>query len=260
LRVYLAGDVFVERGASLVRAERFPGLQGRVLFAMLAVADGAVRADELIDELWGATPPRAVSVALRSLVSKVRSALAGAGIDAALVDHVDDGYRWRRPSGCWVDLAAAHDAVHRADTAFMADDLDATIAWARVASAIASRPLLPGAEGPWATGRRRELTWTHLRALDRLAETWLVVGAHDQAARDALRASTIDPVPRAQPAPRDAGAGGGRRSSRRAPGIRAVPSPDARGARHGPLAGNAGAARRDPPRCRRVKVIRASAA
>jgi DNA-binding SARP family transcriptional activator len=193
LRVYLAGDVFVERGASLVRAERFPGLQGRVLFAMLAVADGAVHADELIDELWGATPPRAVSVALRSLVSKVRSALAGAGIDAALVDHVDDGYRWRRPSGCWVDLAAAHDAVHRADTAFMADDLDATIAWARVASAIASRPLLPGAEGPWATGRRRELTWTHLRALDRLAETWLVVGAHDQAARDALRASTIDP-------------------------------------------------------------------
>jgi DNA-binding SARP family transcriptional activator len=191
--VYLAGDVFVERGAALVRSERFPGLQGRVLFAMLAAADGAVHLDELVDELWGASPPRAVRVALRSLVSKVRSALTGAGPDAAFVEHVDEGYRWRRPSGSWIDLAAAHDAVHRADTAFAVGDLDAAIAWARVASAIASRPLLSGAEGPWAVARRRELAWTRLRALDRLAETWLVVGAYDQAARDALRASTIDP-------------------------------------------------------------------
>ena len=104
-----------------------------------------------------------------------------------------DGYHWRPPTGTWVDMRAASDAIHRGEAAREAGDLDAAIGWGRVTAAIAARPLLPGADGPWVTGRRRDLSAAYLRALDHLAATWLSVGAADQAARDALRASSIDP-------------------------------------------------------------------
>jgi SARP family transcriptional regulator, regulator of embCAB operon len=194
LRLYLSGELFLERSPVLLRSGSLPGLQGRVVLAMLAATDGAVPNDALADELWGDAPPASAGAAVRALVSKLRVALLELGPDAAGITHVGDGYRWDRPSATWIDVSAAHDAIHRAEAARDAGDLEGAIGWGRVTAAIAARPLLPGAEGPWVTRTRRELEATYLRALDHLSAAWLDVGAADQAARDALRAVSIDPL------------------------------------------------------------------
>ena len=193
LRVYLTGDVCVELGDSLVGGSRFPGMQGRVLFAMLAAAADDVRRDRILEELWGSSPPRAAGVAVRSLLSKIRAALAGLAPGAATIEHVGEAYRWVRPRRSWVDTRAAADAIHRAETALVAGNHDDAAGWGRVAATITGRPLLPGAVGPWVEETRREQERTLLRSLDCLAEVWLSVGAHGQAARDAERAASIDP-------------------------------------------------------------------
>lgn len=38
LRIYLTGAMCVEAGGTLLREDRFPGTQGRVVFAMLAAS------------------------------------------------------------------------------------------------------------------------------------------------------------------------------------------------------------------------------
>jgi DNA-binding SARP family transcriptional activator len=193
LRVYLTGDLCVEGEATLVRGTRFPGLQGRVLFAMLAAADGPVDDAALFAELWDPEPPAAADVALRALVSKVRGAVAEAHPAAAEVERLDRTYRWVRPPETWIDLQAATDAIHRAETAARDGELDDAAGWGRVAATISCRRFLTGSSGPWATSVRRELETIQLRTLDCLARVWLATGDAGQAARDARRAIRIDP-------------------------------------------------------------------
>ena len=58
---------------------------------------------------------------------------------------------------------------------------------------IATRPFLPGADGPWAGATRDRVAEIHLRALQVLAEVWLAKGDHGQAARDAESLLRLDP-------------------------------------------------------------------
>ncbi|HEX6132211.1 MAG TPA: bacterial transcriptional activator domain-containing protein, partial [Actinomycetota bacterium] len=59
--------------------------------------------------------------------------------------------------------------------------------------AIASRPLLPGAEGPWVRARREDLVAIAVRAWECLAAAWIRTGDPGQAVRDADRALVVDP-------------------------------------------------------------------
>ena len=59
LRVFLAGRVAVEANGRVVDEARFPGRQGRLLFAYLVAArSGPVPVDELADAIWGNRRPR----------------------------------------------------------------------------------------------------------------------------------------------------------------------------------------------------------
>jgi DNA-binding SARP family transcriptional activator len=54
LKVFLAGRVALETDGSLVGEGRFPGRQGRLLFAYLVAEQGRpVPRDELAEALWG---------------------------------------------------------------------------------------------------------------------------------------------------------------------------------------------------------------
>ena len=67
----------------MIDERRFPGRQGRLLFAYLvAERGGAVPRDELAELIWGASLPPSWDKALTGLVSKLRG-VRGSGVDGA---------------------------------------------------------------------------------------------------------------------------------------------------------------------------------
>jgi DNA-binding SARP family transcriptional activator len=194
LRIYLTGDVTIESDLGYLRQDRFPGSQGRLVFALLAAEhERPVSRDEIEAELWPAGAPSAPETALRAIVSKLRRVLADAGLHGATLAHAFGAYRLHLPPDAWVDALAAADAIHRAEPAIRDGDLLEAVGWGRAAATIGSRPFLPGADGPWARGWRTRLRDIRIRALDVLAAAWLAAGDPAQAARDAEAAISMEP-------------------------------------------------------------------
>ncbi|MGH2635611.1 MAG: AfsR/SARP family transcriptional regulator [Actinomycetota bacterium] len=195
LRVYLAGSIRLERGEVLLPESRLPGRQGRVAIAMLAAEHGrAITTDELAEELWGGAPPAAWEVALRAIVSKLRAALHEVGIDRhEAVAHAFGCYQLHLPTDAWVDVEAAVDAIHRAETAIREGDLSDAMGWALAANAIARRGFLPGEDGRWASRRRAELGTIRVRSLECRAQVQLRRGEHQAAVRDAELVVALEP-------------------------------------------------------------------
>lgn len=196
VRVYLTGTMGVQQGTTLVRQRAFPGPQGRVVFAMLAAEHGTpVSRDQLVEEVWSGSPPGGWEVAVRALVSKVRGLLepVAGRPGQELITAAFGCYQLNLPEGAWVDLHAAAAAVHAAEAALVAGQVDAAGAEALVASMISRRPFLAGVDGPWASERRRWLQDVRIRALECLSEIWRRKGDHGQAARDAETILRLDP-------------------------------------------------------------------
>jgi DNA-binding SARP family transcriptional activator len=195
LRIYLAGSVRLERG-SVLRTERdLPGRQGRIAFAHLAAERArAVSRDELAETLWPEALPRAWEVALRSVVSKLRGVLADVGVGGPdAIAHAFGCYQLHLPADTWVDLEAAADAIHRAETSLRSGDPSAANGWSLVANAIARRPFLPGEEGEWVDGWRTQLRGVRVRALECRATVALEAGDPEGAIRDAQLVTDLEP-------------------------------------------------------------------
>ena len=194
--INLVGSVSVASDAGRVLHESgLHGPQGRLVFAMLAAGHRrSVSHDEIAEELWPSEMPRAWETAVRVVVSKLRGALrpfADPGSEAFVASA--SGYRFLVPKDGRIDLDEMASAIHRAEAELGAGRLEAAGAEALVASMIASRPFLPGCDGPWATATRDQVVDSRLRALACLAEVWLAKGDHGQAARDAQAILRLDP-------------------------------------------------------------------
>jgi DNA-binding SARP family transcriptional activator len=127
--------------------------------------------DELADALWGEAPPATSDKALTVLASKLRALLADLGVDGTkALTSAFGSYRLNLPDGTWVDIIAAADARREAEAALAADDLDQAKAAATRAASLARASFLPGEEGAWVEGKRRELTDILRDALSCLAE------------------------------------------------------------------------------------------
>jgi DNA-binding SARP family transcriptional activator len=191
--VYVAGGIALRGPDGLtVGEDAFAGRQARRLFVRLVAQHEAVPHVDLADDLWGPTWPPAWDVALRALVSKLRSNLARVGAPGALVSR-DGAYFLSLPAGTWLDLDEAKAAIHLAETALGESDLPGACGWALAARAIASRPLLAGEEGDWLESLRRRMADVRLRALETLTEVWMAQGDAALATRDAGEAIEIDP-------------------------------------------------------------------
>jgi pentatricopeptide repeat protein len=165
-KVQLCGKFFVEIDGERVE-ERLPGRQGRILFAFLAAnRNRTVTRGELLDALW----PDGRDAGLRPLLSKVR--------------HVVplDGLRLALPRDAWIDVEAAEDAVHRAESAIAQGDFHRAWGPSQVAMFIAGRTFLPGEEAEWIDEARRRLGELHLRALEAYARAGLGIGGTELAA------------------------------------------------------------------------------
>jgi DNA-binding SARP family transcriptional activator len=195
LRIYLAGEVQVERGELLLRESDLPGRQGRLAFVYLAAErERAVSQSELAELLWPGNVPPSWTVALSAIVSKLRVWLAGAGLSRSeVVAHAFGCYQLRLPAGAWVDLEAAASALHQAEGALLADEAEAAYGPALIATVISRRPFLPGEESAWAERRRAALSDMLVRALECLSQASAAKGESELALAHAREIVRIEP-------------------------------------------------------------------
>jgi len=195
LRIYLAGRVCVVRNERVVTERAFPGPQARLVFSMLALEHSRpVPCEELIEQLWPEGPPMAWDQALRAIVSKLRSILAGVELDGKdALSHTFGSYQLHLPPDAWIDLEAAADAVHRAEAALRAGEHGDANGWTLVAAAVARRSFLPGSNAPWVLQRREDLKRVRVRALECRAEILIRKGNHPLATRDAEEVVASEP-------------------------------------------------------------------
>ncbi len=148
-----------------------PGRQGRLAFVYLALnrMRGVTR-DELTAALWPSDPPPAAATALSSLLSKIRRATGRQAVDGR------GELRLVLPEPVWIDLEAAREAIHRAESCIARRDCVSTWGPARVALHVVRRGFLPGEDLPWVAEQRRELEEIEVRALECIAESSLELG------------------------------------------------------------------------------------
>jgi YVTN family beta-propeller protein len=191
LKVFLTGRVAAEANGHVLNEARFPGRQGRLLFAYLVAARGRpVPRDELADAIWGESPPATWEKALTVIASKLRGLVAEDGIT---LTNAFGCYRLDLPEGTWVDLFAAASGAQDAEEALAAGELDQARAAAESAESLARRPFLNGEDGTWVEQERRDLADIRERALTVLADACLRSGAAREAAKWAEELIALSP-------------------------------------------------------------------
>jgi SARP family transcriptional regulator, regulator of embCAB operon len=169
-RIQLCGRFAVELGGRRIE-DALPGANGRLLFAYLVL--NRVRRlgrEELLMGVYGedATPdyhPR-----LSVLLSKLRRVvgpelLAGRSEIELLLSP-----------GAFVDIEAALEAAHRAESHIAKGEWAEAWGPAGVAYHVANRPLLQGQDRPWLDEWRRRLDEVRLRGLECFAAARLGLG------------------------------------------------------------------------------------
>jgi YVTN family beta-propeller protein len=195
LRVSLAGGVAVQADGVVIGENRFPGRQGRLLFAYLVLEQARpVPRDELAEALWGEVTPPTWDKALTVLASKLRALLTELGsAEKITLTGAFGCYRLDLPEGTWVDVLAAVKAVQEAEAALAAGDLENANAAAMRAESLTRHPFLPGEEGSWVDEKRRELADVRGRALGCLADANLGLGNASATAKWAEEAIVLEP-------------------------------------------------------------------
>jgi SARP family transcriptional regulator, regulator of embCAB operon len=177
-KAQICGRVALEVDGRRVERE-LRGRQGRVLIAYLAAnRRRPVGRGELIDALWGECPPPGADGALRVLLSRLRRVLG----EEVLPPQGE--VQLRLPRGAWIDLEAARDAIHRAESALALGQWERAWGAAQVAMFTARRGFLPGEEAPWIEELRRELDDLYVRALECYGRASLEIGGTELAAAE----------------------------------------------------------------------------
>jgi YVTN family beta-propeller protein len=195
VRVSLAGRVSIAGDGIRIDEARFPGRQGRLVFAYLVSEHGRpVFREELAEALWGETLPATWEKALGGIASKLRALLSECGLNGVEVLTSAFGcYRLELPEGSWLDLVAAVRAADAAEASLAAGRPVEAKEEARQAASIARQPLLPGEERAWVVRKRRELADVLVRALECLTDASLGSGDAAAAAKYAHELIELEP-------------------------------------------------------------------
>lgn len=169
-RIQLCGRLVVELQGRRVE-EALPGPKGRLLFAYLVLhRDRRISRDELLMAVYGedTSPDRQpnLSVLLSKLRGVIGSELLAGRSEIELV----------LPPDAFVDVEAAREALHRAESHVAAGEWAESWGPAGVAYHVARRPLLQGEDRPWLVEWRRRLEDVQLRGLECFAQARLGLG------------------------------------------------------------------------------------
>jgi SARP family transcriptional regulator, regulator of embCAB operon len=169
-RIQLCGRFVADIDGSRVE-DALPGRRGRVLFAYLVLNRGRpVPRDELLVAGWGEDAPAAAGNALSVLLSKLRH---GLGADRL---RGRTGIELLLPEATFVDVEAALEGAHRAESAIAEGRWVQAWGPAGIAYHVATRPFLAGLEAPWIDHWRRRLEEVRLRGLECFAAAGLGLG------------------------------------------------------------------------------------
>jgi DNA-binding SARP family transcriptional activator len=169
-RIQLCGRFVVRLDGRRVE-EALPGAKGQLLFAYLVLNRlRRIDRDELLHGVYGdeASPdhhPR-LSVLLSRLRSVVGPDLLSGRSQIELV----------LPADAFIDVEAALDGLHRAESHVAAGEWAEAWGPAGIAYHVASRQLLQGHDRPWLDERRRRLDDVRLRGLECFAAARLGLG------------------------------------------------------------------------------------
>jgi DNA-binding SARP family transcriptional activator/tetratricopeptide (TPR) repeat protein len=174
-------------------AQRAGALRGKqvplLLAYMLLNRSRHIGREELIGALWPDDAPVSQDAALRTLLSRLRSALGTASLAGR------DELILELPAPVWIDLEAAALEVERARGALARGDARSAWAIAQVPLNIAGRGLLPGAQANWLDARRRELEDVRLQALEVVGRAGLTLGGSQLASVERAARSLIESEP-----------------------------------------------------------------
>lgn len=153
------------------REDQLPGAKGRMLLAYLVLNRArTLERGELLMALWGDDASRETEAALRVCLSKVRRAVGPERIVGTAQ------VRLEIPPTCLVDVEAAVDAIHVAESHLALDEWANAFMTCQVAESIAARPFLPGLDMPWVDQWRRRLDDVRARGLECYAASALRLG------------------------------------------------------------------------------------
>ena len=188
-RIQVCGKLVVVLDGRRVEHE-LPSRQGRLLFVHLVVHRRHPKSrSELVEALWPSGPPGAPDRALSALLSKLR---AGLGSD---VVTGKDKPQLTLPRDAYVDIEAAADRLHAAESAVAMNDWHRAWAPARAALHTASRGFLPEDDAPWIDEVRHELEETRVRALECVAAAAIGLGGPELAAAERSGRTLIEVAP-----------------------------------------------------------------
>lgn len=203
-RVDVLGEVGVSAGDRAVVGAALGGRRARVVLVALALSNRPVPAETLAEVVWPLDPPATWPVALRGVVSGLRTALAGLDLSgpedgaAALIQTTPVGYRL--VDGVSVDIVAAAEAVTRAEELMTRARYDAVVDLCTPVSQQRGELLLPDEEAAWLEPHRRSVDATAVRALQLMAAAHSSAGQPRRAV-EAARAA-VDRAPLDEPSHR----------------------------------------------------------
>lgn len=189
VRIQLCGRLAVEIDGER-RESRLPGRQGRLLLTHLVLhRHDRLGRDRLVDALWPDDPPNAADNAVYALISKLRTAIGPALLSSREL------VRLTLPPNSWIDLEAARDGVHRAESALALHEWGRAWGAAQISLFVARRGFLPDEDLDWAITTRRELDEIYLRALETYATAALHLGDTELAAAERAARALVTAAP-----------------------------------------------------------------
>jgi DNA-binding SARP family transcriptional activator len=169
-RTQLCGRYAVVIDGSRVE-DRLPGRRGRLLFAYLVLNRGRpLPREELLMAGWGADASADTGNALSVLLSKLRHGLGAQRLRGRSEIEL------LLPPATFVDVEAALEGAHRAESAIAEGRWAQAWGPAGIAYHVATRPFLTGLEAPWIDPWRRRLEEVRLRGLECFAAAGLGLG------------------------------------------------------------------------------------
>jgi len=190
VRVQVCGRLAVE--VSATRCDHLlPGRQGRLLLTYLVLhRHEPITRDQLVDSLWpGGDRPEAAETAIYALLSKTRTALGSDLLSAR------GPVQLNLPPDAWIDLEAARDAAHRAESALAQSDWSRAWAAAQTSLFISRRGFLPEEDLHWVMPVRRELEDIYLRSLETYTAAALNLGGTELATAERASRELVAAAP-----------------------------------------------------------------